>query len=409
MRKLRVGRSIWLPSAPPQRFSTFPRLRGRHDADVAIVGGGITGATIAAAFASAGVRAAVVEAQLIGRGSTAASTALLLRRPDAGAGALVERYGRRDGAKMWRDSERAAREFVATLRERDIDCDLTVRDSIYYARDAASASLLQRELACRHTLGADDDWIDRDALERTTGIRGHGAIKTHGDAQCNPYEACIGLMRWAAARGVAVFERTEATRITPHRRGVTIVSSHGTLSASYVVIATGYATAQFKPLVSRFRMKHTYVLATSPMRARERAAVGLGGVLVWDTDRPYHYARWTRDHRLLLGGGDRNVVPEPQRATAFRTATRELKAYFDTVLPALADVSIDCAWEGLFAATPDSFPYIGPHRRYPRHLFALGYGGNGMTCAALAARFLVAHCQGKPSADALLFAFARHR
>ena len=29
--------------------------------------------------------------------------------------------------------------------------------------------------------------------------------------------------------------------------------------------------------------------------------------------------------------------------------------------------------------TADSLPYIGPHRRYPRHWFALGYGGNGMT------------------------------
>ena len=47
------------------------------------------------------------------------------------------------------------------------------------------------------------------------------------------------------------------------------------------------------------------------------------------------------------------------------------------------------AWEGLFATTPDGLPYIGPHRRYPRHLFALGYGGNGMTFGFLAARLLL--------------------
>jgi hypothetical protein len=39
-------------------------------------------------------------------------------------------------------------------------------------------------------------------------------------------------------------------------------------------------------------------------------------------------------------------------------------------------------------------PFIGPHRRYPRHLFALGYGGNGMTFGFLAARLLLS----RPSA-----------
>jgi glycine/D-amino acid oxidase-like deaminating enzyme len=52
-------------------------------------------------------------------------------------------------------------------------------------------------------------------------------------------------------------------------------------------------------------------------------------------------------------------------------------------------VAIEYAWEGLFAMTPDGLPYIGQHRRYPRHLFALGYGGNGMTFGFLAARLLV--------------------
>ena len=37
----------------------------------------------------------------------------------------------------------------------------------------------------------------------------------------------------------------------------------------------------------------------------------------------------------------------------------------------------DVAWEGLFALTPDTLPYIGPHRQYPGHWFALGYGETG--------------------------------
>ena len=45
-----------------------------------------------------------------------------------------------------------------------------------------------------------------------------------------------------------------------HAIGVRIRTRQGTLHADRVVIATGYATPQFRPLAGRFRMYRTYVL-----------------------------------------------------------------------------------------------------------------------------------------------------
>jgi glycine/D-amino acid oxidase-like deaminating enzyme len=129
--------------------------------------------------------------------------------------------------------------------------------------------------------------------------------------------------------------------------------------------------------------------------------------MVWDTERPYHYARWTPDHRLLLGGGDRRVRPGQRRLTQFTTATQEVRDYFERLLPALATMDTRVAWEGLFALTPDSLPYIGAHRRYPGHWFALGYGGNGMTFGFLAAHLLLEQWRGVKSSDHALFQFDR--
>jgi glycine/D-amino acid oxidase-like deaminating enzyme len=131
--------------------------------------------------------------------------------------------------------------------------------------------------------------------------------------------------------------------------------------------------------------------------------------MVWDTKRPYHYARWTPDHRLLLGGEDRLIRPGQRRRQQFSTALRDLRAYFEARFPALSTVETGCAWEGLFAMTPDSLPYIGPHRRYPHHWFALGYGGNGMTFGFLAARLLLERWRGVQSRDHALFEFGRVR
>jgi glycine/D-amino acid oxidase-like deaminating enzyme len=88
-------------------------------------------------------------------------------------------------------------------------------------------------------------------------------------------------------------------------------------------------------------------------------------------------------------------------------ASAEPRSYFETRLPALAAIKTEFAWEGVFAITPDSLPYIGPHSRYPRHWVALGYGGNGMTFGFLAARLLLERWQGQLSADHQLFGFDR--
>ena len=156
-------------------------------------------------------------------------------------------------------------------------------------------------------------------------------------------------------------------------------------------------------------MYRTYVMATRPIQSLQRRDVGLGDVMVWDTELPYHYARWTPEHRLLVGGGDRLVGRGQRRRQQFDTAIRELRDHFETRLPGLATVETEFAWEGLFAMTPDSLPYVGPHRRYPSHWFALGYGGNGMTFGFLAARLLLERWQGVQSQDHALFAFDRLR
>ena len=156
-------------------------------------------------------------------------------------------------------------------------------------------------------------------------------------------------------------------------------------------------------------MLTTYVVATRPLtppeRRRRRAERGHG--------RGIRTGRITtragrRTIGCILGGADRPLRPERERAQALTAGDAAPSSdHFRALYPALADVPLEYGWEGLFATTPDSLPYIGPHRRYGRHLFALGYGGNGMTMGFLAARLLLDWYRGDRSADHELFAFSR--
>ena len=90
MPRLRIDVPLWLKRGAPARRAQFPVLRKNLAVDVAVVGGGITGAAVAWRFAEAGVSVALVEGRRIGRGSTAASTALLMQEPDEDLASLVD-------------------------------------------------------------------------------------------------------------------------------------------------------------------------------------------------------------------------------------------------------------------------------------------------------------------------------
>ena len=406
--RLRAGRPLWLPDNW-RGGRRYPVLTGQHETTVAVVGGGITGALVAHAFVSAGIPTTLLEGAVVGHGSTAASSALLLKEPDLELAQLKARYGGDVSRRMWALSHQSAEDLIGLLKRLNIRCDLKTSDAIYYATTAHAADRLRRECELRVRCGFDATWLGPAKIRHRTGVAAYGAILSKGGAKFDPYRACIGILHRAAAAGAQVFEGSEARRVEQTRHGVRIRTGQGSLNADLVVIATGYATPQFRPLAGRFRMYRTYVLATQPIGKAQRDEIGMSDVMIWDTERPYHYARWTPEQRLLLGGEDRLVQPGQRRRQQSTAAVRDLRAYFETRLPGLATVRTDRAWEGLFAITADSLPYIGPHRRYPRHWFALGYGGNGMTFGSLAARLLLERWQGVKSRDHALFEFRRLR
>jgi glycine/D-amino acid oxidase-like deaminating enzyme len=406
MAVVRTAHPYWIERTVAREIPRRDPLRGDLRVDVAIIGGGITGATISWTLSAAGLSVAMVEAQRIGRGSTVASTALLMQEPDEDLLALTERYGFASARRIWQLSRGANDGFIALIKKLHISCELNPKDSVYFTLDQPSR--LRRELRLRRRAKLESHWLEEAELLRLANIHGCG-IRTPGNAQVDPYKACLGLVEAASARGTRVFEETPALRVEGRTGRMSVHTPGGRVLADTVVVATGFATAEFKPLLARFRMRHTYVLVTPRLRPRVRREIGLSEVMLWDTDRPYHYARWTTDHRLMLGGGDRPRAHGRLRRRAFREGTREVHDFFVRLYPALADVAFDYAWEGLFATTPDGLPYVGPHRRYPGHLFALGYGGNGMTFSFLAASLIHDRLLGRVSRDHELFAFGRMR
>src|SRR3954452_1890034 len=69
----KYGRSPWIDRVKKSRVPSYPHYRGTSTADVVVIGGGLTGCATAYAFSAAAMKVVVLEADQIGRGTTAAS------------------------------------------------------------------------------------------------------------------------------------------------------------------------------------------------------------------------------------------------------------------------------------------------------------------------------------------------
>jgi glycine/D-amino acid oxidase-like deaminating enzyme len=392
---------------PRSRRPEYPRQRGEVKTTVVIVGGGLTGCACAATFATAGVRTVLLEGGRIGAGATAASAGLLRQDFDASFQAAVSRHGLRAGRHLWQAIRRASLDFASAMRRFGIRADLAPQDLLVFTRDGAEAARrLSREYRARRDAGLDVSWLNARALVREAAIPGDGALRTKGDA-FDPYRACIGLAAAAAARGAAIHERTTVHRVRAGRKSVEVRTEGGTITAESVIIATGGPIDDLRALRRHFRPKQTYALVTEPLPAGVRRLVGRRDAALRDSASPPHVLRWMRDDRLLFSGADQDPVPARALDRTLVQRANQLMYELSTLYPAISGLQPEWAWPLVHHGSPDGLPVIGPHRNFPRHLFAMGHGRHGAGVAWMAARLLLREFIGEPAKGDELFGFSR--
>lgn len=407
MADTRYGVPLWPAALPRSRRSRYPRLRGRHDLDVAVVGGGLTGCATAYALAAAGVSVALLEAESLGAGATARGTGLVALEPAAAFTAVEQAWGRRAARTVWHMTRRAGLDLAATVRRLGLRCHLEPIDMIMLAPGEDEASFLQRELRARRKAKIDGTWLPMSRVREATKVPAAGGIRTRGGAQLDPLRLCLGLAAAAQARGAAVHERSRVSKIKPTRDAVDVTTDGGELRAQCVVVATDEPTSLFPPLRRHFSARQSYVVATPPLGAKVRRELGRREAAVVDQAEPPHYLRWTRDHRLLFAGADQPSPPVRQHDKVLVQRTGQLMYELSTLYPVISGLRPEHAWALPIAAMADGQPLIGPHRHFPRHLFALGVAHGGATASFLAARVLLRHHLDRSEKGDELFGFSR--
>ncbi|OPJ56478.1 gamma-glutamylputrescine oxidoreductase [Alkalithermobacter paradoxus] len=404
--KLTSGDMLWTNLDPV--LNKYDYLSENITCDIAIIGGGISGSLCAYYLCQAGIDTVMVDKNIIGYGSTSASTSILQYEIDSDITGLKKSIGEENAIKAFKLCEKSVYEIKDIVNSLGDDCGFLINECFYYTDRESKIKDFEDEFNIRKSNGFDVEFIDEHkAKEMFSFPVKAGIYSKSGSAQINPYKFTHKLISKSVQRGLRVYENTEVINIENISDGVVLLTRNGfEIKASKVLIAAGYESVDFlNENISKFY--RTFTLVTKPIN---RFNGWHNKCIIRDDKDPYTYLRTTSDNRIIIGGQDEKVGMINNFISNLSSDEKKYEKLFDKLkdmFPYINDIEIEYKFNGLFGITDDGLPYIGVHKDFPNYYFSLNYGSNGILYATISGRLITDLHLGKFNKDLDLFRFGR--
>jgi glycine/D-amino acid oxidase-like deaminating enzyme len=363
--------------APPA-----PPLQADVRADVAVVGGGITGLSTALHAARAGAAVVLLEAEEPGFGASGRNggqvNAGLKLDPDT-----VERdFGADLGRRMNALAGSAPALVFDLVKRHGIDCDARQNGTLRAAVRAGHAAAIRRSCVQLKRRGAPVELLEGAALARATGTdRYTCAMFDRRGGDLNPLMYARGLARAAIEAGARVHAQSRALGMERVDGGWRLDTGRASATARHVVLATnGYTDTLWPGLCRTVVPLFGAIAATAPLADRAHRNILPDRAVLYESGNITVYYRIDSRHRLLIGGrGPMHEIDTP-------AAIPHLTRYAVKLWPVLEGVEWTHAWGGRLAMTRDHYPHV--HEPAPGVLICLGFNGRGVAMATAMGRAL---------------------
>jgi glycine/D-amino acid oxidase-like deaminating enzyme len=351
--------------------------------DAVVIGAGIVGAACACELARAGMRTAIVEAEIIGGGATAAGMGHIVVMDDSPAQLALTRYSQ----ALWNE--------LAPQLPENVEFDRC--GTLWIAADDEEMREVRRKQTVYASVDVQAEVLDSQHLaEAEPNLRRPlaGALLVPSDAVLYPPCAALYLVDCAKQAGAALYI---GKAVAKAERGRVVLGDGTELSAEHIIHATGAGATRLMPhLPVRKRKGHLVITDRYPDFVRHQL-VELGylkSAHSITSDSVAFNVQPRRTGQLLIGSS--RQYDNEGSGIEQKIVSAMLARAFDYI-PSLINLSSIRIWTGFRAATPDKLPLIGPTDD-PSVFLATGHEGLGITTSLATARLLTDHLMGRESA-----------
>lgn len=336
-------------------------------ADVAVVGGGVIGSSIAYHVQRAGGSCALIDPAPFPQAPAATW---------ASAGGV--RSQRRD-QREWALTVRSAERWPGLADELGADLGFARGGHLHVVDNPDAAADLASRIDRERQAGINVEYIDGDALrELAPGIAADalGASYTPGDGQADPQRTGAAFRAAAVRGGVADYRARAASLLVKGGAVAGVETTSGTVEAGTVVLAAGSWTAG---LLERWGIRLPLIPRIAQIILTEAADDALTPTITWH-GRKLSLKQTPAGNYLIGGGWEGTYSPERH---SYRLDRRSVESSLTTARgawPRLAGLGTAAVWCGLESESPDGVPYLGAVDALggPAGLHvAVGFSGHG--------------------------------
>ncbi len=371
----------------------YPPLVGAVSAEVVIVGGGITGITLAYLLAKEGKKVAVLEKESLLKSSiTAYTTAMITAQVDTALTDLKKIFGEKEGPLVWKAGMETIDTIEKIIQDENISCEFARVPAYVFSREEKEWKSVEEEGIAATQAGFPVS-IKKEGTDLNFPHTGYYILSRQ--AKFHPLKYCLGLRAAAEKYGALFYENTEALFIEGDSP-VEVITKEGKAVGSWVVIATYNPFNKPVALYGKKGIYVSYMCELSIPKEILPEALYIGG------DNPYHYFRVDKGEttdRLIIGGEDHRkeikINPEKKYEALLNYAKNILGGH---------DFTVKEKWSGNIIESWDGLPFIGVYsQKEPHLLVATAFSGNGMTYSMISALILKDHILGENNPYAKIF------
>ncbi|MFD2177479.1 NAD(P)/FAD-dependent oxidoreductase [Veronia pacifica] len=379
-----LSNSYYHKTANP--FDPHPFLEGDIQADVCIIGAGLTGMNAAIELRKKGLSVVVLEAQHIAFGGSGRNGGQCLVGYCLGLRDVDDAYGREWGKQLWDLSVESVDIVRDRISEFDIDCDFQPG----YIELALNASQ-EEELKSWFALKQGDyqypsaQWWDAEKVSEVANTERYlGGLFDSNSGHLHTLNYTLGLAKAARSLGARVFENSPVKQIKKGKVNE-VITDKGRVSASQVLLAcNAYLDGLDRRAQSKVLPVASYIAVTEPLGERMPIT---NRMAMSDLNNCIDYYRPTADGRLLFGGVNHPFNGE------YKDSQERLRQRMLKVFPQLDDIKMEYHWGGMFAVTRSYMPEIAHlgNDIYTAH----GYTGHGVGLTNIAGRVVAEAMAGQ--------------